>query len=390
MVLKQLSLLVIASFGLVAQASADTLVLTVNSSGAQKVNQIDATGHLVASAAVPHKRSGESFAVGKLAGSTGYDVATITNNATTGKGNVNINRYGPLNNYISTVALGHTPVGYSRIIGLGDFDGDSKLEVVVLNPTHGSRGLYLLELQTDNTVVTTTIHLDPAVSFGTYEPGLGVSDMEADGDTDLVVQDPTTRLIKFLPFAGVTPSASLSTATLDPATFGQTSTFVADSVIDLNASGVGDLLFRPDSAVQSGKTLWFLNLNLQKSGGAVKYLTGATQVLAVGKGTVPVVVDIKIAMSAYSPQTANVPKGCTVRWTNTDFMGHTVTTDVTGSGPNSDTQFPSGIGNNQQYTFQVPANAVSGTKFFYHCRFHGIKGNGTSLGSGMVGVVVVN
>lgn len=68
-------------------------------------------------------------------------------------------------------------------------------------------------------------------------------------------------------------------------------------------------------------------------------------------------------------------------------MAHTITSDTT-PGPNSDTKYPTGLGNGQTYFWTVP-NAPSGTKFYYHCRFHGTAGDGTDFGTGMTGVIVV-
>lgn len=392
MVSKKLFTFAAISVILTATAVGDTLLLTQSPAGSQKVTQIDAGGVSVNSTAVTHKRTGNSYAVGKLAGATGFDIAAITTN-TGGKGVINVNRYDATNAFSSTVSLGKSPVGFTRIVGLADFDADGRNEVVVLNPASGSRALFLIELQANGSLVTTTIALDPTVSFGSFEPGLGVADMDNDGDPDLPVQDPATHQVKFVRFAGTTPSATLATPTLDPATFGGTSALASDAIFDVNGNGIGDFLFRPNGASQGGKTLWFLNANLQKSGAAVKYLTGNSSLLAVGTGTVGVVsntVDVSISMSAFSPKTLNVNKGTTVRWTNNDAINHTVTTDVSGSGPNSDATFPSGLTHSAQYSFTVPANAVSGTKFFYHCRFHGSAGNGTNFGIGMTGVIIVN
>jgi plastocyanin len=182
----------------------------------------------------------------------------------------------------------------------------------------------------------------------------------------------------------------LGVPTFDPASFGGTSTFATDAVFDVDGSGAGDVLFRPDGSLAKNKTLWFLNHSLQKVGVAVKYIPGTATVIGVGTGQVPVLIDVAISMSAFSPKTLNAPRGSTIRWTNMDFFAHTVTADIAGSGPASDTQFPGGLTNGKQFSFHVPNDAPPGTKYFYHCRFHGSAGNGTTFGIGMTGVVIVD
>lgn len=86
----------------------------------------------------------------------------------------------------------------------------------------------------------------------------------------------------------------------------------------------------------------------------------------------------------FSPQSLTVAAGTTVTWTNPSFMSHTATADISGTGPSS-----SSIAPGQSYTWTVPASAKSGTKFYYHCQYHGFAGNGSTLGQGMAGVIIV-
>jgi len=105
--------------------------------------------------------------------------------------------------------------------------------------------------------------------------------------------------------------------------------------------------------------------------------------------TVNPLVGTNISMTGvytFSPQSVTVAAGSVVIWTNTatDGMNHTASADVSGLGPASGIVSPG-----QVYTWTVPANAKSGTNYFYHCNFHGFAGNGKSLGSGMCGVIIV-
>ena len=103
------------------------------------------------------------------------------------------------------------------------------------------------------------------------------------------------------------------------------------------------------------------------------------------------VVDMK--QFQFSPQVISVEAGTTVQWTNSDnSIPHTVTADpgnFASGGPNSDIVAPNGIPPGQSYSWTVPAGAVSGTTWFYHCRFHGSPGNGQNLGAGMTGSITV-
>jgi plastocyanin len=91
----------------------------------------------------------------------------------------------------------------------------------------------------------------------------------------------------------------------------------------------------------------------------------------------------------FNPVNITVPAGKTVTWTNPDVVNHTVTTDTGFTGFASDTQYPTGLPSGSTYSFTVPAGTASGTILYYHCRFHGNPGNGSSLGFGMAGSVTV-
>ena len=94
----------------------------------------------------------------------------------------------------------------------------------------------------------------------------------------------------------------------------------------------------------------------------------------------------------FAPSAINVIAGSTVKWVNVGTIPHTVTSDSTNSisgGPNSDISFPNGLSLGQSYSWIVPTSAVSGTTWFYHCRFHGDAGNGQQPGAGMSGSITV-
>jgi plastocyanin len=92
---------------------------------------------------------------------------------------------------------------------------------------------------------------------------------------------------------------------------------------------------------------------------------------------------------SFDPVNATVSPGDTVRWTNTDTAHHTVASDTNVAGMNSDGQFPTGLPGGAKFSWKVPADAASGTVFFYHCEFHGGAGDGTRIGNGMAGSITV-
>lgn len=91
----------------------------------------------------------------------------------------------------------------------------------------------------------------------------------------------------------------------------------------------------------------------------------------------------------FNPVNVTVAAGTTITWTDPDVVNHTVTSDTGVTGFASDTQFPSGLPSGASFSFTVPAGTASGTILYYHCRFHGAAGNGSSIGPGMAGTVTV-
>jgi hypothetical protein len=92
----------------------------------------------------------------------------------------------------------------------------------------------------------------------------------------------------------------------------------------------------------------------------------------------------------FSPQSITAPAGSVIVWNNVSAnMLHTVTPDIANPNMNSYSLYPSAIPSGLSFAWTVPATAKSGTAFYYHCLYHGTPGNGTSLGGGMAGVIIV-
>lgn len=99
---------------------------------------------------------------------------------------------------------------------------------------------------------------------------------------------------------------------------------------------------------------------------------------------------VNMVSNAFQPQIVSAKPGQNVVFTNLDSSVHTVTGDVAG-GPDSDSTYPVGIPHLLSYTFNVPSSAAHGTVIYYHSRINneGMAGNGTQLGTGMVGEIQV-
>jgi plastocyanin len=94
----------------------------------------------------------------------------------------------------------------------------------------------------------------------------------------------------------------------------------------------------------------------------------------------------------FDPIEVDVNPGDTVRWQNNTDISHSVTVDegnIAPGGPNSDSEAPNGVAPGHWYAWTVPADAAPGTRWYYHCRFHGEGRGGDRLGRGMAGMIVV-
>lgn len=120
---------------------------------------------------------------------------------------------------------------------------------------------------------------------------------------------------------------------------------------------------------------------------AVCLLSVATWVAAAGNLNAQMVT--MTPQDAFAPKNLQVPPGATVTWQNRDEDPHTVTADIDEMGPDSGATFPGGLAKGQQFTWTVPTSAMSGTVYYYHCKFHGTAGDGKSYGKGMVGSIII-
>jgi len=184
------------------------------------------------------------------------------------------------------------------------------------------------------------------------------------------------------------------------------------------------LSVKTDFTPQTGNSIWLARANFSRqawdfngpyTSGAVVPLTadyvspggtfffailtynGASILVNTSTVTADVPLAVDIDMTAiphhFDPQTVNVDPGTAITWHNIDAVPHTVTTDPLNAapgGPDSDSVFATGVPSGGIYSFTVPNDAAHGTKWFYHCRFHGLAGDGASLGTGMTGEIIVN
>jgi len=103
-------------------------------------------------------------------------------------------------------------------------------------------------------------------------------------------------------------------------------------------------------------------------------------------------VQVGVMDSAFEPRKVAAPPGATVTWLNKGKKPHTVSADSDNSvaaGPDSAVRFPNGLQPGDSFSWTVPADAVKGTIWYYHCAFHGAEGDGSALGTGMSGAITV-
>jgi plastocyanin len=101
--------------------------------------------------------------------------------------------------------------------------------------------------------------------------------------------------------------------------------------------------------------------------------------------------DVSMVGFTFVPPDITVTVGSDVTWTNDSSFPHTASSDPlnpVAGGPESDTEFPTGLAGGQTYTWTVPDVPV-GTVWYYHCRIHGFAGDGTAKGTGMTGSITV-
>ena len=114
--------------------------------------------------------------------------------------------------------------------------------------------------------------------------------------------------------------------------------------------------------------------------------TAFNKVIGITIPTPPAKTVVQVTAShAFNPKSVTVAAGSVVEFQDVDAGStHNVTSDTKIAG------FASGtMRNGSTFSWTVPSNAVSGTKYFYTCTFHGSPGNGTAFGIGMVGVIIV-
>lgn len=139
-------------------------------------------------------------------------------------------------------------------------------------------------------------------------------------------------------------------------------------------------------------TVWFYHCRFHGTAGDGNRLgTGMVGVITV---TRPEQVMVQMNESdLFAPETVTVAPGTTIVFSNIDSDPHAPIADPgdpVAGGPDSDLVFPDGVPAGQIYSWRVPLDTAAGTNWYYHCRFHGTAGDGSHLGTGMVGVISVN
>ncbi len=91
--------------------------------------------------------------------------------------------------------------------------------------------------------------------------------------------------------------------------------------------------------------------------------------------------NVSIGDDFFNPQTKVVTAGTSVTWTYNGSGTHSVTSDP----PSTELNSSDLKSTNKIYTHTF----ITADTFYYHCKYHGTAGNGSSFGTGMVGRIIV-
>jgi plastocyanin len=123
--------------------------------------------------------------------------------------------------------------------------------------------------------------------------------------------------------------------------------------------------------------------------GCSAYKMGGKAADAVKKANVTVSMQAKPYV--FIPSKVMAAPGETIAWVNDSPYPHAVIADdnTSPNGPNSANDLPHGIFSGRSWSWTVPKDAKPGTKWIYHCQFHGEPGDGKEPGIGMAGIIEV-
>jgi len=94
----------------------------------------------------------------------------------------------------------------------------------------------------------------------------------------------------------------------------------------------------------------------------------------------------------FLPKRLRVKAGTIVSWTNNSGGPRTIISDAQDNGKplfTSDNLYPEGIPTGETWVWIVPNDAETDSTYYYHCRLNGKAGDGTSFGTGLVGVIEI-
>ena len=136
-----------------------------------------------------------------------------------------------------------------RIVGVADFNGDSKPDLVLQHQTTGWIGVWLM----NGTAMTSSTLFTPSTVADTNWRIVGVADFNGDGKPDLVFQHQTTGWIGVWFMNG---TAMTSSTLFTPSTVADTNWRIV-GVADFNGDTTPDLVFQHQTTGWIG--VWFMN-----------------------------------------------------------------------------------------------------------------------------------
>ena len=158
---------------------------------------------------------------------------------------------------IGVTQLGGVQSGYTEPVGITDMNGDGNYEYLMWNPdTHSVKSFEVLK----SAPYAGGERLILTGGRGSFTKVIGVSDMDGDGQDDLVLQDPSTKQIRYCYFIGINP-IRVSPVYLDDVSTTPIAGFVAALYPDWPYSSI--IVQSPDGI--RPRELW-QNQNLARNG----------------------------------------------------------------------------------------------------------------------------
>jgi hypothetical protein len=166
---------------------------------------------------------------------------------------------------------GYTATTGWQVVGVGDFNGDGKADVLFRNAGTGVTRIWFMNGTTVSGGGNTSLNPGGYISTTGWRV-IGVGDFNADGKADILLRYAQTGQTAIWFMNGITVSGGGNTS-LNPGGYTATTGWQVVGVGDFNGDGKADILLR---YAQTGQTaIWFMNGTTVSGGGNTSASPGA-------------------------------------------------------------------------------------------------------------------